>query len=360
MSGHLPRWDQLPEVVSPVGRMMAEQLAERPRRQPLDGFEPVYSDFVDYIIRCTHRIWEEKNVGLCTTHYGEDCTLHTLAGPTVGAANVVEGTFATLSVYTDRQVVGEDVIWSEDAPGTFYSSHRITGVATHLGDDPLAPARGARVTTTTIADCLVRENRIIEEWLVRDNSAAAFAIGLDPWSVAQQQAAFDRDGDPARHMWRAAWIEAMRASAPAFPPEDHPAYRPALALARAFEGGMPGEATHDVSPAIDVRWPSGRTGIGRGYWVGCLIQLRAALQGTTWRMEHFAARPLPHGDIAVALRWTLSGRHSGAGAWGRSSGRDVLVLAVSHLRLRGGLIVEDVTVFDEIAILRQIAGGLGA
>ena len=46
-------WNQDPQVLSPVGRSIGEQLEEGPPRQALDGFEPVYRDIVDYIIRCT-------------------------------------------------------------------------------------------------------------------------------------------------------------------------------------------------------------------------------------------------------------------------------------------------------------------
>ena len=104
---------------SPVGRPIEEILAPRPRRQDLSGFEPVYSDIVDYILRCTHRIWEEKNVGLCRTHYGEDCVVHTLAGETRGVDQVIANTLATLAEFPDRTLLGEDVIWSEDAPGRY-------------------------------------------------------------------------------------------------------------------------------------------------------------------------------------------------------------------------------------------------
>ena len=106
-------------MLSPVGRPMREQLEEGPRRQALDGFEPVYRDIVDYIVRCTHRIWEEKNVGLCRTHYSDDCELHTLAGPAVGMEVVTQNTVGSLASYADRVVMAEDVIWSEDAPGEY-------------------------------------------------------------------------------------------------------------------------------------------------------------------------------------------------------------------------------------------------
>jgi hypothetical protein len=91
-----------------------------------------------------------------------------------------------------------------------------------------------------------------------------------------------------------------------------------------------------------------------------MTQLRSSLHRPSYSLEHVAARPLPRGDIAVALRWSLAGVHNGNGVWGAASGRELLVMAVSHYRMRAGGIVEDYTVFDELAVLRQIAGGLGA
>ncbi len=353
-------WDQDREVVSPAGRPIAEQLALRPRRQALDGFEAVYSDIVDYIVRCTHRIWEEKNIGLCRTHYAPDCVMHTLTGPVAGAETVVQGTVGALAGYTDRIVIGEDVIWSEDAPGLYLSSHRIMSRSTHLGDDT-AVGSATLLTTgvTTIADCHVRANLIVEEWLVRDNARAARQLGCDPVAVARGQAEVDRTGDPARHAWRAAEIAAVRAGVSVAVPADHPAAPLAAGLRAALVGDLYGDAATLFSPAAELRWPSGRHGFGRGFWIGCLLQLRQALWSPALAIDHVAARMLPHGDVAVAIRWQLAGVHAGSGVWGEATGRDLLILAVSHYRLRGGLVVEDCTVFDELAVLRQVAGGLG-
>jgi hypothetical protein len=355
------RWDDLPEVRSPVGRPIAELLEPGPRRQELPGYEPVYRDFVDYIIRCTHRIWEEKNVGLCRTHYSDDCEMHTLAGPTVGAEAVVQNTINALAACPDRRVIGEDVIWSADDDGRLYSSHRIVSRSTHAGDDPLlGPATMMAAGVMTIADCACLENRIVEEWLVRDNLRAVWQVGGDPWAVARAQAEADRAGDPSRHAWRAAAIALTRNEADVAIPADHPAAGPARMLTVALRDYNFGAAAEMLSPAVELRWPSNRNGFGRGYWIGCMTQLRAALHGIAWRLEHIAARPLPDGDVAVALRWSLAGQHRGGGVWGPASGREIYILGVSHYRLRAGLIVEDATVFDELAVLRQIAGGLGA
>ena len=355
------RWDALPEVRSPAGRMLDEFLEEGPRRQELTGYEPVYRDFVDYILRCTHRIWEQKNVGLCRSHYAADCKIHTLAGPVTGVEAVVQNTISTLGSTPDRRLIGEDVIWSDDGKAGLYSSHRIVSRSVHLGDDPLlGSATMAGNGVMTIADCLCRENRIVEEWLVRDNLRGVLQVGGDPAAIARAQAAADQTGDPSRHQWRADWIAATHAQADVAIPENHPAAIPAAMLAAAWRSDLFGDATSALSPACEVRWPATRKGCGRGYWIGCLMQIRGALHDVSFRLEHFAARPLPGSDVAVALRWALAGRHGGMGIWGPPTGRELLLSAVSHYRLSGVSIIEDVTVFDELAVLRQVYGGLGA
>jgi len=347
---------------SPAGRSIEDLLALRPRRQALEGFDPIYSDIVDYIIRCTHRIWEEKNVGLCRSHYGADCRIHTLAGPVRGVEAVVANTLSTLAAFPDRTLIGEDVIWSEDSPGLFHTSHRIVSLMTHLGDDAFGPATGLRARVMTIADCVVKENRIIEEWLVRDNAGLVRQLGLDVWCLARTQAEADRAADPEAHLWRIADLERVRCGTALVPPpsSDHPAAAPIAMLELAINAGQLGDAASGLAVAAEGTWPSGRRWFGRGGWIGAVNQLTGALADPRVVVDHWAATGLPDGDVAVALRWTLAGRHVGSGVYGPPTGRDLLVLGVSHYHLRQGRIVEDFTVFDELAILRQLAGGLGA
>ena len=354
-------WNQHLQVHSPVGRAIGDLLAVRPRQQPLDGFDPVYSDFVDYIVRCTHRIWEQKDIGLCRTHYADDVVMHTLAGPARGREAVVQGTLGALAAYADRQVIAEDVIWSEDAPALFYSSHRITSRSTHEASDVLYGApNGAAQMATTVADCLVRDNLIVEEWLYRDNARAALQMQHSPRAVALAQAEADQLGDPQRHAWRQQWMEKVSSAVQAWPEAGHPAEGPMRLLRTALLDDLYGEAAAAVSPSIEVRWPTGRRGWGCGYWIGCLVQLRAQLHHFHFTIEHWAARPLPNDEVAVALRWAACGVHASQGAWGPASGRQILIAGSSHYVLRQGRIVRDQTVFDELAVIRQVLGGLGA
>ena len=181
------------------------------RRQPLPGFDPDYCDIVDYILRCTHRIWEQKDVGLIATHYAPDIRVHLMTGPVDGMDGVIAGTARTLSAFPDRTLTGEAVIWSDEGDGAYLSSHRITSSATSLGPSELGPATGRRITFTTIADCLCKANLIVEEWLVRDYSAMALALGYFPRAIARTQAASDRVTGPAA--WRVAAMDAISTAA---------------------------------------------------------------------------------------------------------------------------------------------------
>ena len=327
----------------------------------LKGFDPKWKDFPDYIIGVTKEIWEERGIAKLNHYYAPDIVVRSPASVVVGNQGVIAATMATLAEFPDRELPGEDVIWSHDGEQGLYSSHRIVSRSTHMGDDLLLG--GATMVANgvmTIADCLCRENRIVEEWLVRENLRGVLQVGGDPWAVAQAQAEADREGDAARHLWRIDLIAATREGSNVSVPADHPAAGPAAMLAAAFRDDMFGEAAIALSPTCELRWPSNRHGWGRGYWIGCCTQIRGVLHKASFRLEHVAARPLPGGDVAVALRWALAGTHAGDGLWGKATGRDVLVAAVSHYRLRGGIIMEDTTVFDELAVLRQVCGGLGA
>ena len=54
----------------------------------------------------------------------------------------------------------------------------------------------------------------------------------------------------------------------------------------------------------------------------------------------------------------MAGHHDGLALYGAATGRPVYILAVTHWRIVAEQIAQEVTVFDEIALLRQIEGGL--
>ena len=347
------------------GRDIGDLLAPQGlRRQAIPGFDADYSDIVDYILRCTHRIWEGKDIGLITSHYAADVVIHTMAGPTHGVDAVIANTARTLAAFPDRLLIGEAVIWSDEGADGFLSSHRITSVATNHGASEFGPATGRQVAFTTVADCLCRENCIVEEWLVRDNSGMALGLGVDPVAMARGQAEADRAPGGVPAPWRAAAMARVRdLPLTAFPARSLPDANTepaefAVALFDLVVSHRRFAAIHDAwSPAAHWQGPGGRRLFGHGEITGWFIALIASFGDARISVDHIAVQPLP-GGCEIAVRWSLAGTHDGHGLYGPPTGRPVWIMAVSHWRIEAGVIARDVTIFDEIALLRQIEGGL--
>jgi predicted ester cyclase len=342
------------------GRDIAEIL--RPQghpRHPIPGFDPDYSDIVDYILRCTHRIWEQKDVGLIATHYAPDIVVHMMTGPALGMDGVIAGTARTLSAFPDRTLTGEAVIWSDEGDGAYLSSHRITSTATNLGTSELGPATGKRITFTTIADCLCKANLIVEEWLVRDYSHMALQLGFAPRAVARSHAEADK-AKGGRAAWRQAAIAAIRDLPPTgFPSNALPdLHSNAIGFAHAFFDSVLNHrrfgTVRDVySPAAHWQGPGGRRLFGWGEITGWFTALIGSFGDARFRVQHVAAV-----DDMIAVRWEMAGTHDGPALYGAPSGEACYILGVTHWRVTHGVIVDEVTVFDEVALMRQMEGGL--
>ncbi len=347
-------------------RDLAQQLAPAgPRRQPMQGFDDCYADIIDYIIRCTHRIWEERGLDLIDSHYSADCPVYTMAGPVFGAAVVKANTAKTLESFPDRTLVGDAVIWSGDDQAGYLSSHRITSHATNLGASEFGPATGRKIEFTTIADCLCLQNRIIEEWLVRDNAAIVRQLGFDIGALALAQAAADQAHGPAA--WRQEAMAKVRdnARAKAAGAKPDPAAAP-LDFARWYfaevlQSVTPQAIAAAYAPGARVTLPDERRAQGHA----AITQARAAIfscfTGGAFTLDHVGSViEGPYTDIA--LRWSFTAQHSsgdnGGGLYGAASDRDIYILAVTHMRTIDGQIAEEWTVFDELALRRQMAGGL--
>ena len=98
----------------------------------MKGFDPKFKDFPDYIIGITKEIWEDRGIATLHHYYSPDIVVRSPASVVLGNQNVIGATMATLAEFPDRQLLGEDVIWSGTPEEGMLSSHRIISTATHL------------------------------------------------------------------------------------------------------------------------------------------------------------------------------------------------------------------------------------
>ena len=97
------------------------------------------------------------------------------------------------------------------------------------------------------------------------------------------------------------------------------------------------------------------------------LELREYLQDFMNGMSHICVsvdhiaknRYLSEDSFDIAVRWTLTAKHTQTSElWGTANGTSPYILASSHWRIvRGHKIREEWTVFDELAIHKQLAAG---
>jgi predicted ester cyclase len=320
------------------------------------GFDPEFADIVDYILRITRRIWEGKQVGLCLDYYSDDCPVYTLAGYTEGAEAVTQNTLKTLAAFPDRTLHADNIIWSGDDAAGFHTSHLICSNMTNRGPSEFGPASLRQAQIQVIAHCVVRKNKIVEEWLVRDNYALCEQLGFNPLDYARVQAQQPLDPQSSYAQWldseivRVVAVSRERQS----PAADHDnGKRLACLLSNIWNARLLGDchlmyADHARLHASARADYDGIDALQRFY-----IEVLGALPDARISIDHICENSMQSGDY-VALRWTLAGHHSGASLWGAATGAPVLILGESHYRLEHGKVVEEWLVFDELAVLTQI------
>jgi predicted ester cyclase len=324
------------------------------RRMDLPGFDAEFVDFPHYIIRITERIWHDREVDLCLKWYSDDCAIHTLGGDIRGARTVVDNTWATLEAFPDRRLDADNVIWSDEGNGAFYSSHLITSKMTNRGASDFGPATGRKVRVRTIADCLCSENRIVEEWLVRDNLAIALQLGFDPDAIAARQARDDAGRGFDLLAFHAGSVAQARSGHRAAAEPGSAAAVACDMLETLWNARRWDEAHRLYDYRVGAAYPGGSSLYGHDEVAGWLAPFWQSLPDARLSVTHVAEIPYLGEARDVAVRWALAGTHAGAGRYGPPTGASVFVLGVSHYRVIRGRIREEVTIWDDLALRRQI------
>ncbi len=313
----------------------------------MKGFDTEFRDLDHYIRVITDRIWEGRRMDDIRRYYGERCAVETPSGVSIGIQPVIDGTRATLVAFPDRRLLAEDVIVSGDDANGFLSSHRIFSPMTHAGPGVFGPPTGRAVYARTVADCVCVNNRIVHEWLVRDQAAIARQIGRLERDVAQEW--LDKQG-----RWHKPAMPPAPGAYVSFVDTQEPAAAYAHQLRQLWVGasaqGLSRTHTVDTITAL----PGGVAAVGlsaiQDFWRG----MTGALTHAQFTVEHLVANPRPGRATALALRWRVQSLHSGAGRYGAATGRPVEVLGISHAEIEGGLVVREWHVIDDVAIWMQV------
>lgn len=331
------------------------------RKQNLVGFDPKYKDIVDYILRITHEIWEERGVGIIFDTYHNNTIAHNCSLTSSGVLPVIAGTLSHLHAFPDRRIVGESVIWSEDKPGYYFSSHRSASSATNLGDSNFGPATGKKIHFRAIADCAMHKNRIYEEWLVRDNLWVVKQLGFDAYDVARRMAKTAPVGGSPALKSPFGLAESVEGQ---FYPERYTEKDSSIGemMKAMYQNIFQCKLINLVKKYFDdnakVHFICDKELCGREEIQGTMISFLASFPNSLHVVERVTFNDRPGQDgYDVAVRWRLRGLHEGIGMFGNPTGKYVEIMGIDHYVVINNKVQEAWVMFDGLDVIRQIVQG---
>ena len=317
----------------------------------MKGFNPKWKDLPDYILGITKEIWEDRNVHTLHHYYTKDMAKRSPHGVVIGNVAVINETLQSMALFPDINAYGEDVIWSGNETDGFLSSHRLTSTFTHTMDGPFGPPTGKLLKQRVIADCACLTDQIYDEWLLHDTAQCLSQLGIEPKAFAAAE--IESEGGPEkchRPLTPATDAPAKYKSRG----NDHPAgKRYADILQHIMDADM-AVIPRASDRACHLELPGGVVGHGwpaaDRFWLG----LRAAFPNAKFEIHHQIGRDDPGFSPRAALRWSLTGKHEGWGAYGAPTGADVHVMAFSHAEFGPWGLRREWLFVDEVAIWKQI------
>ncbi len=338
----------------------------------MDALQPSayapYRDPRDYILSWTDTIWIDRAIGRLAEHYSTDVKVHTAYGETYDYDSVISNSVQKFAAFPNGGGGhGEDVVWEQRGANGFISCHRVLKTGTHSGYWTYGPPTGRDFISRTVAHCLVQDNRIVEEWLVRDEFAVLETLGLDPYKVAGELAA------------RSPVIGGAMRTAP-----DSGAFAgciadPALAGISGLRPPRWAAECEMIKAYFADVWNRRRFDLVTRYVSERIVchgvRMRRVQNITPYQMEIInLLATFPDGQVEirdivvndsvdlgrrVAVIWVLRGTYSGVPTYGPVTDTPIHVLGSSHFELHEGKILREWRIYDEVAILAQIMAARG-
>jgi hypothetical protein len=317
----------------------------------MQGFSNRWKDLPDYILGITREIWEGRGLETLNHYYTPDIPMRFPEGISIGNQRTINGTLATLAEFPDRQLTGEDVIWSGNPQDGFLSSHRLLTMGTHTGGGYFGPPTGKRFTIRAIADCAAINDQINDEWLIRDTAGILLQLGLDPQQFVREL--IEREGGPENCVKPFSPDIDVEGPYRGRGNDNEWGERLASILSRIMHKDLAviqaeyDRAVHTEHPASTTVHSWADT---EALWMG----LRASFPNAEFSIEHQIGREDPMLSPRAAVRWGLHGKHEGWGMFGQPTGANIYVMGFTHAEFGPYGLRREYTLFDHVSIWKQI------
>ncbi len=366
-------------IAAPLGRQhmptdFAISLAEYTRRgtpgetripddfgpqQSMRGFESTYRNIIDYIVRITYKIWEDRDVEYIADTYSDTSLVYDDYGLQFGCKKIIADTHHTTGAFSDIQLIADEIVWAGDDDIGYHTSHRTIIRGTNDGDSKYGPATNKTIDVLVIANCVALENEIFLEHVLYNNSSMLQQLGhkLDeivPRLAATPPPGWPRDG--------ATWNGLRKATSPARPisvaqPIDgFDVDRFARATINELWNSRNYDVlTSDYADGFAFAGPTDRKFAGAPPYRAFLQSLIAAFPDLVVQVDEVYWMGNDNDGYLTSERWSAEGTHTGTGLYGEPTGKSVQIWGITQHQIVKGRIVAEWMLFNELDLMMQLA-----
>ena len=328
------------------------------RHHSMRGFDDTYVDIIDYVVRITHRIWEEKDIGHIYDTYSHKSKVNDDSGLQYGRDKIVADTVHTINAFPDIRLYADEIIWAGDDEVGFHTSHRAVIMGHNTGYSRYGPPTGRKITCWAIANCVSLNNEIFEEWVIYDTANLIQQLGFDVREKAREfgnQLDVDslkdrRSGAPERLPGQGRPAQLTMAEKSSFDVLDfiHVTYHNIWNRRNL-------NAVHDAYvPNMLFRGSTNRVYYGRGGYQSFILWMMAMFPDLALQVDDVYWMGNDEDGYVTSVRWSIVGTHRGMGIYGPPTNRQVYMWGISQHRIKQGKITEELMLFNEFAVMQQI------
>lgn len=330
------------------------------RRQSMRGFEDTYVDIIDYIVRITHRIWEEKDIGYIYDTYSHNSNVHDDYGLQYGRDKIVADTVHTINAFPDIRLFADEIVWAGDDEVGFHTSHRTVIKGNNTGYSKYGPPTGRRIHCMCIANCVALANEIFDEWVIYDTASLIQQLGFNlrekartignevDWDSLSDQRFGEAERLPGQG--KPLYLQYKADKTDSFDVEDFIR----VTYHNIWNRRMLGTVRQAYATNLFFIGSTGRVYKGRGEYQSYILSILAMFPDLALTVDDVYWMGNDKEGYKTSVRWSINGTHRGHGIYGVPTGRQINMWGISQHEIKDGVIQKEWTLFNEFAVMQQI------
>ena len=328
-------------------------------RQSMRGFEDAYQNIIDYIVRITYKIWEDRDVEYIADTYSENSEVFDDYGLQHGCQKIIQDTYHTTGAYSDIQLIADEIVWAGNDEIGYHTSHRTIIRGTNDGDSKYGPATNKPIDVLVIANCVALDNEIFLEHVLYNNSSMLQQLGHNLSELVPKLAAAPFPGWPRE---QATWDQLRKATRPqeAISIAQPIAGFDVDAFARATMNQLWNARDYDIlndayTADFAFAGPTDRKFAGVSSYQALLADLMTAFPDLEHQVDEVYWMGNEQDGFLTSERWSAEATHTGAGLYGAPTGKMVQIWGITQHHIVAGRIVAEWMLFNELDLLMQLA-----